>query len=387
VAEDQHIGYARDPDLDTHAETVVSVAGKAGAEGILRKAHRRLHRRASTIDNLHKQRATLLVQAEHRTEDRVRHPDGGRRTVTETQHDEADQRAQLAQDRAKGSLKHHGMPGWIGRVPLIILVADFCLLLYFFSGITDVNWASPLSAAMAFAILLAAMVTLVFYGFLSFTGYRLRTFKNHAGTISLTDLDGLTRMVCVATIIGVVVIASLMFIRMRTEVLGALGSQAWASALVIALVLAVVSAMANFLVVVIHALDGSDEKARLHALSSATHGPLAKAHKMREHAAVIPFRIAVQRRRSYRVAARAVTHAGQQLSAADQIIDAARAVHQRTGPHTGQVTDPNQHDGATGYLDRDNAPKVDVRPIRTTLEHIDTDPTEEHPGDREHPTG
>ena len=161
------------------------------------------------------------------------------------------------------------MPSWIGRVPVIILVADFCLLLYFFSGITDVNWANPVSAPLVFAVLLAAMVTVVFYGFVSFTGYRLRIFKNHCRH-GLRDgsrrshPDGLR-----VTIVGVVVVASLMFIRMRTEVLGALGSQAWASALVIALALAVVSAMANFLVVVIHALDGSDELARLHALSSA----------------------------------------------------------------------------------------------------------------------
>ena len=68
-----------------------------------------------------------------------------------------------------------------------------------------------------------------------------------------------------------------MLIRMRTEVLAALGPQSWVAALMIALVLAVVSLLANFLVVAIHALDGSDEVARLEVLSAATGGPLSKS--------------------------------------------------------------------------------------------------------------
>jgi hypothetical protein len=307
VAEDLHIGSARDLERTTHAETVVYAAGKAGAERTLGKAQRRLHKEASAIDKLHARRSALLAQADHRTGDRVRHPDGGQRTVSEVQEDEAEQRSEIARDRARGSLKHQGMPGWISRVPVLILVADFCLLLYFFSGITDVDWSSPLSIPLVFAGLLAAMVTVVFYGFLSFAGYRLRVFKDHAGAVSREDLDDLTRAVCGIALAGIVVIACLMFIRMRTEVLGALGAQAWATALVIALVLAVVSAMANFLVIVIHALDGSDEVARLNALSSTVSRPLVKAHRLREQAAGIPHLIAVRRRSSYRVTACAAT--------------------------------------------------------------------------------
>lgn len=373
VAEGLHIGFDRDPERATHIETVVHAAGKAGAEHVLEKAQRQLDKEASAIDKLHARRAGLLAKAEHRTGDHVRHPDGGKRPVAVVQQDEAVQRSEIARDRARGSLKHQGMPGWIGHVPLVILVADFCLLLYFFSGITDVNWADPVSAALIFSVLLAAMVTLVFYGFLSFAGYRLRVFKDHSGAVSRTDLDGLTRAMCGIAIVGIVVVATLMFVRMRTEVLDALGSQAWATALVIALVLAVISAMANFLVVVIHALNGSDEVARLHALSCAANGPLTKAHRMREKAAGIPHLIAVRRRRSYRIAAQAVTRAGQQVSGADQVIGAARAVHQGAGPHSGPVTDPNQHDGVAGHLDYEFVPKADIRPIRTTLEHIDTD--------------
>ena len=122
-----------------------------------------------------------------------------------------------------------------------------------------------------------------------------------------------------------------MFVRMRAEVLDALGPQGWVTALVIAVVLAVVSALANFLVVLIHALDGSDEVARLDAIWANAGGPLGKAHRMREKAAVMAYRLAIQQRRADRQAMGAMTKAGRRLARADQFIEAARAIHQGAG--------------------------------------------------------
>jgi hypothetical protein len=293
---------------------------------------------------------------------------------------QAAQRAQIEDEKARGSRKHQRLPRWIGHVPRLVLLVDFCLLLYFFAGITDVDWGSPLSAPLAFAALLAAMVTLLSYGFLAFSGYRLRGHKDHSGAIATGDLDGLTRTACAAAVFGMAVIAALMFIRMRTEVLYALGPQGWVTALVIALVLAVVSLLANFLVMAIHALDGSDEVARLEVLSAATSGPLSKAHRMQEKAALIPYRIAVRQRRAARAAMRAVTEAGRHLAAADQTIEAAQVIHQGTGPHSSPASDPNGHDRVVGYRDQEAAPEVDFRPLRLTLEHIDTALPEVTPG-------
>jgi len=64
----------------------------------------------------------------------------------------------------------------------------------------------------------------------------------------------------------IAVVATLMFLRMRTEVLYALGVQAQLTALTIAVTVATVSTVANFLVVAVHGLDGSDEVARLEKL-------------------------------------------------------------------------------------------------------------------------
>lgn len=373
AAENHHLTAGRDPALATHGETLVQATGKAGADIDLARSHRRLNRAARRTDRLRARQARLLVRAAHRADDLVRHPDGGQETVTSLERYQSAQRALIEDEMARGSRKHQRLPRWIGRIPKLVLLLDFCLLLYFFAGITDVNWASPMSANLAFAVLLAAMVTTLSYGFLAFTGYRLRTYKDHSGAIPFGDLDGLTRTGCLASIVGIAVIATLMFIRMRTEVLYALGPPAWQTALAIALVLAVVSVLANFLVVAIDALDGSDQVARLNSLSAATSGPLSKAHRMREKAALVPHRIAVRRRHAHRAAVKAITDAGRHLVAADRVIEAAHAVHQATGPHSGPATDPNQHDHVAGYRDAESAPKIDLRPLRTTLEHIDSD--------------
>ena len=228
---------------------------------------------------------SLVIGADYRMKDRVRHPDGGESSVDDIITDEKAQRAQIQEDAANGSRKHQRMPGWIHRIPWYVLCFDFMLLLYFFAGITDVNWASPLSMALGFAIVLAAMVTVLSYGFLAFTGHRLRGHKNHLGTVHREDVDGITRLACGVAVAIIAVIGTLMYLRMRTEVLYALGARADLTALVIAVALAVVSAAANFLVIAVHAVDGSDQVARLDKLSAAARRPYARAQRMREEAA------------------------------------------------------------------------------------------------------
>jgi hypothetical protein len=233
---------------------------------------------------IHKMRM-LTVAADFLMKSRVRHPDGGESPVDEVMEHEREQRNLIQRQTAKGSAKHRRAPQWIRWIPRIVLCFDFALLLYFFAGTTNVDWSSPMSMAMAFATVLAAMVTALSYGFLAFTGHRLRGHKDHSGTVHRDDLDGFTRIVTGVAVLVILVIAALMFLRMHTEVLYALGDGAGLTALLIAGGLAVVSAAANFLVVAIHALDGSDEVARLEKLSAAVRRPYAKAQRLRQEAA------------------------------------------------------------------------------------------------------
>jgi hypothetical protein len=370
TAEDQHVGAARDPGRKTHVESLVQALGKQAADGSLAKSQRGLNRRARKADRLRAKQARLRVRAEHRTRDWVRHPVGGHDTAEMLERAGADLRGQISAELADGSRKHLRLPRWIRHIPQLVLVADFSMLLYFFGGITNVDWDSPLSSSLAFAGLLAAMVTTLCYGFLAFTGYRLRTYKDHSGAVAQHDLDGLTRAACAAAAGGAAAIATLMFIRMRAEVLDALGPQGWATAVVIAVVLAVVSVLANFLIILIHALDGSDEVARLDAIGANVSGPLGKAHRMHEKAAVLAYQVAIQQRRADRQAIGAINKAGRHLTVSDQYIEAGRALHQGAGPHADQAIDPGQHDGAVGYLDDGTRPTPDLRPLRTALEHV-----------------
>lgn len=374
LAEDDHIGSVRDPAQATHAEILVQAAAKRGADIRLNRSQRRLNRIARRVDRLRARQAILLERAGHRRHHLVRHPDGGHGTVADLERYQAAQRAQIDMELAAQSRKHHRMPRWIGGIPKLVLLLDFCLLLYFFAGITDVDWSSPLSVNLVFAVLLAAMVTTLCYGFLTFAGYRLRGYKDHSGAVEFGNLDALTWIACGASVCGIAVIASLMFIRMRTEVSYALGPQGGATVLVIALVLAIVSVLANFLVVAIHALDGSDQVARLNSLSAATSGPLSKARRMQAKASLIPHRITVRQRRAHRLAIRAITQAGRYFAVVDEVIDAAHAIHQSTGPHSRPPIDPNHHDHVAGYRNPQSAPRPDLRPLDQSIEHIDAAP-------------
>jgi hypothetical protein len=227
----------------------------------------------------------LFVEAEQRMQARVRHPDGGERTVAATLADEEEQRKQIGRQTGLGSRKHRRLARWQRWIPKFVLCFDFALLLYFFAGITNVYWPSPLSMNLAFATALAAMVTVLAYGFLAVTGHRMRSYKNHAGTVHLDELDGFTKAAFGTAMTVITVIAALMFLRIRSEVIGALGPGAGPTALVIPLAVAVVSAVANYLVVLIHALDGSDEVARLDKLAATTRRPARKAYRLRKRAA------------------------------------------------------------------------------------------------------
>jgi hypothetical protein len=225
-------------------------------------------------------------RAAHWMGKRVRHPDGGAHTVESTLQDEKDQRVAISTDRSNGSKRHDRLPGWICQVPKLVMGCDLGLLLFFFSGVTDVDWARPsLSAALLFAIMLALAVTVLAYGLFAFAGNRLRSFRTHAGQVHLTDLDGFTKVIAAGSAVGIIVLATLMFVRMDNEVAGALGPGSGTTALLVALALAVVSALANFLVIAIHAHNGSYEVDRLDKLSAATRRAYARAHRARGKAA------------------------------------------------------------------------------------------------------
>ena len=238
----------------------------------------------------HKRVRGLLVEAEQWLQTRVKHPDGGKRTVKQTLADEEEQRGQITRETAMGSRKHRRLPRWQRWIPKLVLFFDFCLLVYFFAGVTNVDWQSPLSMNLVFAIALAAMVTLLAYGFLAFTGHRMRSHKNHVGTVHLDELDGLTKAAFGTAMTVVTVFGALMFFRIHSEVAGALGLGAGTTALVIPLAVSVVSAVANYLVVLIHALDGSEEVHRLERLADATHRAARKAHRLQKRAAPLASR-------------------------------------------------------------------------------------------------
>jgi hypothetical protein len=373
VTERQFIGPQPEAVAATYGETVVQSIATRAADAILDQTHSKVSRHARRTDRLRVRRATLRDRISGIPREHVTHVDGGKRTVEEVRRDRDALQTKVTEERNRGSCRHVRLSNWFGRVPQIVLAFDLLLLSYFFSGITDVDWAAPLSVALAFALGLSVMVTTASYGCLAFAGHRLRRHKDHSGTIPFKDLDWLSRLVAATALVGIVLLAGLMFTRMRSETLEALGAHAATTALVIAATLAGVSVLANVLVVAVHASDGSDETDRLDALSSAAGRALAREDRMRRRADRLDHVIAKRVRHAHRVAARGKSRAGWPLGTADRIIDIARIPGQRDRAHEEGTCDPNLHEGVTGYRQAKPTLRADERPLHLALEHVDSD--------------
>jgi hypothetical protein len=366
------IGRKRDPSTTSYAENVVRALGTAAGNRVLAKTQRTLDRLAKKADGLKARQATLRTRAGYCGGNIVAHPDGGGRTVTETAEDQDQQRAVIAADIQNGSRRHRQLSKTLRRIPVQVFVADALLLLYFFSGVTNVDWSSPFSAALVFATLLAVMVTGISFGFFRFAGDRLQQYKNDAGTVPLRGLDEFTMAAAALALAAMAVLAALMFTRMHAEVIDALGPGAGGTGIIIGLTLAVISILANTLVVAVHALDGSAEADRLDALGGAIVGPLNRARRQLEQSDNLDQQITALAREADRAAAKGITRAGHQRAAADRLIDAGRAVHQGAGPLSEPAVDPNSQDGVVGYRRTEAGPEVDERSHRLALHHIHT---------------
>jgi len=327
VAEQEGTGALGDPAHVTHGEKVVHSIARRTADGILHSTYQRLSWLIRRTDRLRAKKATLQARICLIPHEQVAHPHGGHRTVEQTQADQNALASRVNAERSQRSRKHERLPRWFRHLPRIVLVFDFLLLLYFLSGITDVDWSSPESPQLAFAVALAAMITLVSYGCFAFTGDRLRARKDHSGRIPPGDLDWLTRMLVSVSVFGILVLGLLMFSRMWSEVLIALGNGATTTAMSVAAAVTAVSVLANVMVISVHALDGSEETDQLDAFGAAVRRPLIRADRMRRRIAHLDYRIAVRVRKAQRVTAGGVARAERPPVIADEVVSSARAIH------------------------------------------------------------
>jgi len=364
VAEQESLAAPHDPAEATYGETVVRGIAKRRADGLIRRTCRRIGRMAGRTGRLKVRRASLYDRISLQPEEHVRHPDGGRRVFARILAEHAALDTKVAGERNQGSRKHDPLPRWFRWLPRVVLVFDFFLLLYFLSGITNVNWLAPISPELAFAAGLAAMITVVSYGCFALAGHLLRKHKDHSGSIPAADVGGLTKIIVGACVGGLIILGLLMFARMRSEVLMALGNGANATAITVAAALAAVSVLANIMVISVHALDGSDEAERLRQLAAALSPSQARDDRMRRRAARLEHVVARRAQKAERVAAGGIFRAGRFITLADQTIDNARAIHQGAGPFSEITDDSNGQPGTAGYRRPAVIPRVDERPLR-----------------------
>ncbi len=373
VAEQDGTGGLRDPAGATHGEVVVHSIARRKAGGVLHSTYQRLSWLLRRTDRLRARKATLHARINLIPHEHVPHPYGGHRTVEQTQTDRNALAARVNAERAQNSRKHERLPRWFRHLPQVVLVFDFLLLLYFLSGITDVNWAAPESPQLAFAVALAAMITLVSYGCFALAGDRLRAHKDHSGRIPLGSLDWLTRVIVVACTVGIAVLGLLMFSRMWSEVLIALGNGATTTAISVAAAVTSVSVLANMMVISVHALDGSEETDQLKAFGAAVRRPLVRADRMRRRAARLDQRIAVRVRKAQRIMVAGEARAERPAAIADEAVRNARAIHQGAGLLSRAAVPAAHVRGSTEDGLPDAVTEAARRALRLVLSQTETD--------------
>lgn len=379
VAEQEGAAALPDPARATHGEVVVHSIARRKANGVLHSTYQRLSWLLRRTDRLRAKRATLHARISLISREHVAHPDGGHHTVEQTQADWNALAARVIAERAQKSRKHDRLPRWFRQLPRAVMVFDFLLLLYFLSGITDVNWVDPASPQLAFAVALAAMITLVSYGCFAFAGDRLRAHKDHSRRIPLASLDWLTRVIAIASAIGILVLGLLMFSRMWSEVLLALGNGAKTTAISVAAAVTAVSVLANVMVVSVHALDGSEETDQLDALGAAVRRPLLRADRLRRRAACLDHRIAVRVRKAQRIMVGGVARAERPPLIAHEVVGNARAIHQAAGMLDETTISALSGRGSAEYRLPSSAGGAAERALSLVLEQTETE-LSAHPG-------
>jgi len=364
---------------------VVLAAGKATAERSLKAAEGKLERRSKANDKQRARHAKPLQAAKHERRRHVRHPTGGRQTVSAVQDEHDELHATIKKDTEAGSRRHRRLGRSLRRIPPVAFTADFLISLWFFGGVTDVDFSDPLStsANLAFALVVAGTVTVIAFAYLKFVGSQLRVHKNDAGTIAPASLDPLTRGLVGLAGLGMAVVALFTYTRLHAEVTEALGAHSGGTAAAVGLTVAVVSILASVLVVGVHCLDGSDDTEHLKGLGRALRRPLSRCHKLEAQAVKIEPAVDQARRRTERAITQTVTEASRRRAVADQVVDAGRAGTQSLGPHSEASSDPNDSHDAVGYR-HPGGPSVDMRHIRQIEDHLeapiprlsDTDPAD-----------
>ena len=364
----------------THGEDALHSIARRRAGHELYAAFRRLSRMNRRADRLKARRATLLDRIRRIPDEHVAHPDGIPRTLRQTEADRDALAARVERERSQNSHKHDRLARWFRLLPRVVLVFDFLLLIYFLSGITDVNWAAPQSPQLAFAAALAAMITVISYGCFAFAGDRLRAHKDHAGRIPLASLDWLTRVVVAACALGMVVLGLLMFSRMWSEVLLALGNGARETALSVAAAVTAVSILANLMVIAVHARDGSEQTDRLSAFGQATRRPLARRDRMLRRVIRLEHRIETRARAAQRVEANGRARSMRPPMLADEAVKVARATHQQAG-HLSEATIAGLGRRAGAPHHPDPVTTAAERALRLASSQMETDLRPGHPLD------
>lgn len=272
----------RPPDGDPRPETLrraldhYRATAQRTVDGAARRAGKRLRRLSKREATL----ATLLRRTADAESSLVKGRAVGGATVSRLRDEADDLRTRVAEETAAGIETHRRLTRWYLGIPWIVAAVDFAVLLYFlFDALNGprYGWRSLPGATAIVLALIGATASLLW---LSVLGHCLKARRGPRGEILWSTLGALLIGQLLVGVVLVAALGALMFNRVGQKLVD--GDVP--NALFLATVFAVISAIGNLAIVLIHAVDGSIETERLDALTRAVRRAESRAHRRRDRA-------------------------------------------------------------------------------------------------------
>jgi hypothetical protein len=168
---------------------------------------------------------------------------------------------------AQGGDVHRRLPRLTRWIPPAVAVLDGLLLFYFMAGVVNVDLDAPALWPTTVAVTFAVFGATVAMGWLVLTGHGLKACRSARGGVTWGAVDALLAFELLVAAAAISAVAVLMFIRVRQDVVDALGPVPGSTAVLLAAVFAVLSGTANLCVLIVHARDGSTKTERLDELA------------------------------------------------------------------------------------------------------------------------
>jgi hypothetical protein len=306
----------------------------------LRRGRRLLERLQASRQRLVNRQHTVLARVREFAGTPVRGARGQRIPIRVALREAVRLQRRVDTEEASGSHRHERVGAGRRAIAAGLPVLEFALLCWFMAGVLNVDLDRPgFTAVMAAA--LAALGSVTWAAWSRTLAAHLRRYKGGSGSLAWRHVDPLGRAMTYLTVVGGLLLAVLMYMRVDDEVYQATGRNGLAG-VVLSLVLASASLILTEFLLYISFADGSNVTDDLDHLARVTRKPIARLRRDMRRAERLGQRIRAAEMLAVELEERIAQVADRHFDQALLAIAASRAVE--PGPPAGPADLPTPPD-------------------------------------------